>query len=377
MIYNGNYSDQELIIFENVRKHFETLPPIANDYYANAFYDLVAQFGGGGEEYMDAGTLFSDLIEVQIEFAYEKLSEDEKKVIKEFYENNFIDDQYYDSESDECFYDISDLSILIVDRFKAWIYDTFDECYFEEELIDENYLEKELDEEEDDELIIMPSTKTPLKEVFDLFVSTDHKQPELKTPFVSKGYVVASNGYILIRVRKEHCNFEIDGKNNGPDMTNVIPKNNRQNIVKFKDKFFETYKTIDEFENVVNEIECPTCEGDCLVEWSFKTWIKYFACPHCSGRGAIQEKIEKKTGKKLFDSQKIKIEDTYLRIEDLYKLNKVRSLMGGSNIELVSLNSGDNSGVMFKIGICEVLIMPLKQLPSEDIEVIDITHKVK
>lgn len=145
MVYFKPYSEEEITIFKTVKQFFETLPPIANDEFKNAFHDLVAQFGVGGEEYMDAGTLFTDLIETQSEIAFDKLGERDKKEIKEFYEKNFIDDQYYDSEAEEFIYDATDLGVFISDRFKSWIYDSFDQEYLYDEVEEEKeeYYEEE------------------------------------------------------------------------------------------------------------------------------------------------------------------------------------------------------------------------------------------
>ena len=58
-----------------------------------------------------------------------------------------------------------------------------------------------------------------------------------------------------------------------------------------------------------------------------------------------------------------------------YIIFSVQELVGG-DIVLVSLGD-DNSKGMFKIGDCEVLIMPFLYSPENNWELIDITHKLK
>ena len=116
MIMLKSYSDEEVKIFESVKQYFETLPPIANDSYKNAFYDLVAQYGCGGEDYIIAESLFSDLVEVQSEIAYERLSVDDKQEIKMLYEKHYIGKEFYHEDIEEYIYDTADLALYISDN---------------------------------------------------------------------------------------------------------------------------------------------------------------------------------------------------------------------------------------------------------------------
>jgi hypothetical protein len=82
-MYFIDYSTLEEKIFNNVRKYFEKLTPIASDDCNNAFSDVIAQYGCGGEDYLIAESLFSDLIEAQTELAFEKMPVEEQKEIRE------------------------------------------------------------------------------------------------------------------------------------------------------------------------------------------------------------------------------------------------------------------------------------------------------
>lgn len=147
-MYFIDYSTLEEKIFNNVRKYFEKLTPIASDDYNNAFSDVIAQYGCGGEDYLIAESLFSDLIEAQTELAFEKMPVEEQKEIREFYEKHFLDNSFYDEEQEEFNYSNEDLALSLSDRFKVWVYDNYsiDDLSDTEENDDEDD-----DDDEDDE----------------------------------------------------------------------------------------------------------------------------------------------------------------------------------------------------------------------------------
>jgi hypothetical protein len=146
-MYFIDYSTLEEKIFNNVRKYFEKLTPIASDDYNNAFSDVIAQYGSGGEDYLIAESLFSDLIEVQTELAFEKMPVEEQKEIREFYEKHFLDNSFYDEEQEEFNYSNEDLALSLSDRFKVWVYDN----YSIDDLSDTEEEDDDDEDEEDDE----------------------------------------------------------------------------------------------------------------------------------------------------------------------------------------------------------------------------------
>ena len=102
MVYFKPYSEEEIIIFKTVKQFFETLPPIANDEYKNTFHDLVGQYGAGCVDYIVSRPVFTNLIEAQVEIAFEKLSSKYKNEIKKMYETYFIDrKKYFKYDSEE------------------------------------------------------------------------------------------------------------------------------------------------------------------------------------------------------------------------------------------------------------------------------------
>ena len=61
-----DYSEEEVIIFKKVKIFFEKLPPLATDDYENGFFDIVAQYSGGGSPYSMIGDEYVWLIQSEI-----------------------------------------------------------------------------------------------------------------------------------------------------------------------------------------------------------------------------------------------------------------------------------------------------------------------
>lgn len=141
-----DYTLIEVQIFNGVKSYFESLPPMASDDYKNAFYDIVSQYGGGGEEYIMVGGEYEDLIESQILIEIEKLTSIEKSDFLKFYETHFLE-EYLNEEGDGYSYTNEELAAEIAGRFKCWIDDNFSlDAMLEED-------EEEEEEEENDDFI--------------------------------------------------------------------------------------------------------------------------------------------------------------------------------------------------------------------------------
>lgn len=138
-----DYSELEEKIFDALKAYFEKLPSIETDDYDNLFFDIVAQYGVGGQTYLLAGDMFSDLIEAKSETVFEKLNVKEQEEIREFYEKYFLDSSFYDEEKEEFYYTNEDLALCISDRFKAWVDDNYS--------IDDMMMQEEEEEEKNEE----------------------------------------------------------------------------------------------------------------------------------------------------------------------------------------------------------------------------------
>lgn len=136
------YSTLERKVFNKIRFHFEKMEPLGSQDYKNGFSDIIAQYIGGGESYMMIGNYYDKLVEELIADEIEKLSEDEKKEFKLFYENHFLMNYI---EGDEYIYINEELAGEVFGRFKCWI----DDNYSEDDLVENDDVEE--DEEEDEE----------------------------------------------------------------------------------------------------------------------------------------------------------------------------------------------------------------------------------
>jgi len=201
-----------------------------------------------------------------------------------------------------------------------------------------------------------PFAKPRLGEVFSLFVGEDELRPAMLKPFEINGKVYATDAYTLVRTDKANVEFVLDNEHTPPNCERIIPEVNTSLILNITKEMFEPLKTADEYEFKGKDNECKTCEGSGKVEWAFEHYTRNFDCPVCAGDGWEEEKKRIKTGKKTFGNCVVKINDAWFHIDKFYKLIKVRDVLGGE-IELISY-SKSSRGVLFKIGVCEILLMP-------------------
>ena len=199
--------------------------------------------------------------------------------------------------------------------------------------------------------------KLVLADVFSLFVGVDKVRPELLKPFEINGKVYATDGYALVRTDKANIDFVIDNKNKTPNCEKVIPEINTSLILSITKEMLEPLKTDDEIEITGKNIDCKTCEGSGTVEWTYESHTREFDCPVCEGSGYSEEERSRKTGGKTFGHFAVNVKGVYFNIDKFYKLVKAREFIGGE-IELISYST-PTSGMLFKIGVCEILLMPI------------------
>ena len=188
-----------------------------------------------------------------------------------------------------------------------------------------------------------------IKDIFNLFVSTDKLRPAMLSPFEINGKIYATNATVLIRCDKSHCDFEITNTEKAPDCERVIPAPNMDVVLNIDRSIFDTYKTEDEWV----EIECDTCDGEGQVEWEFQNYTEDFDCPVCKGDGI---KSKHKTGNKIFRDVGVKLNNSYINIPLFYKLIQIRDMLE-EDIHLIYQENPTNP-VLFKVGFCEILLMP-------------------
>ena len=204
--------------------------------------------------------------------------------------------------------------------------------------------------------------KTKLEQAFLLCVGHDELRPSLHKPFIQDGFIYATDANILIRCREEVCDFMATENLEAPNASAVIPRYNQDKPFSLDDATFENHKTTYEYE------ECDICGGVGRVDWEFQYYSKEDDCPECDGRGTSRVS----TGVKTFPlSSVVKINDSYIRIGLFYKLHMLHNLIGG-RLSVIS-QSESHRAVLFQVGICEILLMPLMYSKDDGGKVLEIT----
>lgn len=214
--------------------------------------------------------------------------------------------------------------------------------------------------------------KTKLNLIFDLFTNTDELRPVMLKPFELNNKIYATDGFTMIRINKNDCDFEINNELKPPNCEAVIPEENMNIILNFNKEMFEQYKTEDEYTYIDKDIKCPTCYGSGEVEWEFENYTKDDDCPVCDGTGISEHKEPVKTGNKIFKQLYIKLFDCYFDIYKFYRLIEVYKYFGGDIVLTSQINS--NTANLFKIGKCEILIMPIASETVDKNAIIDISN---
>lgn len=205
--------------------------------------------------------------------------------------------------------------------------------------------------------------KKSIEYIFKLFVKDDKDaycelRPFMLKPFEFNGKVYATDGEVLISTDKKNIDFIIDNEYDSPNMEKVIPHENISEIIdiEYPIEWFEQFRTEDEF---VQEC-CAECEGAGVIGClEIGKRVQYDICHRCDEFGYI----EVKTGNKIFSNHYVKFKDSCIDIKVFYKLIQVRDFTN-KEIELIYY-SDEKSAILFRVGIFDVLLMPLLKPSSK------------
>ncbi len=203
---------------------------------------------------------------------------------------------------------------------------------------------------------------TKLQECFSLFYGNDELRPAFYNPNIWNDKVYATDAHVLIYVDEKEIDFEWSNECEPHNLTTILPTPNILETLNIPD--LEQYKSVDELKSVGKDIKCSECDGDGKVEWEYEQWTKDFECPKCYGEGYEHLAKTMLTGNKTFRNIKVKIKDSYL---DIFKFNnvlKVQEILGG-DIELLFCET-DKSALLFKVGICGIIVMKLSMISDDD-----------
>jgi hypothetical protein len=211
------------------------------------------------------------------------------------------------------------------------------------------------------------SSKTTVEEVFSLFYSTDPLRPGMHWPFVVGNRTYATDGYLMVGCNTDKIDFSYENKEKPIFIDGVIPKVNMQEVLDMDNVEWASLMKADETISKVENVECGHCKGEGKVEDSLYYKKRYhtyeYECPVCDGSGLEEEEQEVPTVNKTFGREDlVKLKDSYFYLWRFYTLKKVRDLTGG-DVELISY-SGSGKAVLFRVGIFEILMMPI--IASDD-----------
>jgi hypothetical protein len=204
--------------------------------------------------------------------------------------------------------------------------------------------------------------KTKLQEAFSLFYGKDNLRPAFDNPLIWKDKVYATDAHVLIIVDKDEIDFEWKNEHKGHDLTTILPTPNISEILNIPD--LEQYKTADELKAIGEDVECLECHGEGEVEWEYGRWTKDMDCPKCDGDGYESEAKMMPTGNKTFRDIKVKIKGNYLDIKKFHTILKAQEILGG-DIELL-YSEIDKGALLFKVGVCNIVVMKLREAFSDD-----------
>ena len=206
-------------------------------------------------------------------------------------------------------------------------------------------------------------------QLFAPYVGKDDFRPKLMKPFLSNGYVCASDTYALLMVKEELLSGKYES--NGIDVTKVTTKSNNSAVYTLEElqKAINDSMTGDEEEIISPRIDCDECDGDGTVEWEYISssgcrHTQYFDCPICEGSGVIADAVVRKTGKKCaLDDDIISIQSLKFRTALIAKMCATMELLSIDKVEYIARHQAKGNRFRLADGI-EVIIMP-NNLPQK------------
>ena len=202
------------------------------------------------------------------------------------------------------------------------------------------------------------------KKLVDILISNDYMREWMKSPFLVRKKVVATNGYVLCAFDKE--NYCIDGLF---DLTHKIEQiypqeitlNHKIDVKKFRD-LISKVETVEDF-NIHNDIvSCDECDGHGAVDWEYsakgKSYTESFDCPVCAGAGQHRKIVKIPNGKKILNPKcNCKILKSYFAVNKISILLEAADLFNANEITLLAQKQFGCS--MFRVHDIDIIIMPV------------------
>lgn len=186
-----------------------------------------------------------------------------------------------------------------------------------------------------------------------LFLNPDHYREQIREPFLSDGYVCATETHRLIMIKPTLCKGEY--KPNKLHVLETIPPNNIDITITFAalKRAIKSISSEPEFVTIRPAVVCNECGGDGEVEWEYtdsdrRTHHRYYVCPICKGTGESIPAVTKPTGRRVpSDEAVIGIYEHTFRAPQILKLCDAMQLLGLDKLRYIASNP--NGGNVFEL----------------------------
>jgi len=169
--------------------------------------------------------------------------------------------------------------------------------------------------------------------LLDLFVDkSPYAREELKAPYTSGGYTIATNEKIYIAVEKSMGYPEQEKYN----LLHILEERTKSHIVT-KEKIEAELKKIPLVDVMTEkEMVCPECNGEGEVLWSYfandgTEYEETHDCPVCEGSGKIYKEMP--TSRKEHDPKElVKISNAMYIADRLFLLHDIMEIVGVEDV---------------------------------------------
>lgn len=207
------------------------------------------------------------------------------------------------------------------------------------------------------------------KVLLDLWVSEICLREAFKKPFSIGEFVYATDGYAIIRVKKEILKEEY------PPYTKPMfkwPERNCDQLVALStlQEVWGRMPTVEETIMQGEYKDCEECGGEGEVEWEYmdssgRTYRQDFDCPVCDGSGYAEQPEEAKTGRMIPDLEAtIGFGFHNLRADHVLTLMKTMTLLGEEEIRITYQNPDRDRMTRFDIDENTSVIIMANEKPA-------------
>lgn len=203
-----------------------------------------------------------------------------------------------------------------------------------------------------------------------LFYDSGHFREQIKAPFLSDGYVCATETHRVIMIKPEICKGEY--KPNNLHVLKVLTPRNIDitlTLAKLK-KALGRVSSEKEMKTIRPAIKCKDCDGDGEVEWSYEdkdgyTHEDYHTCPVCNGTGNSSPAIEEPTGRMIpVNEAVIGIYENIFNANQILALCDAMELLGIDKCKYVASSKAGGNTFILNDDITIVICPCIADTPS-------------